>query len=352
MNTYVRHRGGRVKFFSLWFMIFTFSTFVEPIIAEAAIRLVSTTGVDNADCSVAECRHIQFAINQAASGDTVLAAAGTYAENVVLKPGVYVLSNQSATIQGNGLTQVVEASGTGPGTILEGFVITGGNIGIVIFNASAEIRRNVIVNNNGTQAGGIFVGNSSAVIVNNLIRGNSATADGGAIEIEFCPGSVSIVNNTIDGNSASNVLSIGQAIGIVDSNVLVQNNIISNHSTFPKTAIGVSGNAPLLRNNLFFNNAGLYSSEGGPLTLPALNALGSNGGNIQGNPLYANAIGGDFHLLAGSPAINTGLLSGAPSVDFDSDARPLGGAVDIGFDESLFGSGGGHSMLRWHRQRW
>lgn len=347
MRNHARHRGLWNIGVVVWLLVLcAISTVLSAGVADAAMRLVSTTGVDSADCSVAECLHIQFAINQAASGDTVLVAAGTYVENITLKTGVHVLSNQGATIQGNGLTQVVDASGTGPGAILEGFVITGGKIGIVIFNGSVEIRRNVIANNTGGQGGGIFLQNASAVIVNNLIRGNTTAAvaaDGGAIEVEFCPGSVSIINNTIDGNSSSNPLSIAQAIGIIDSpNVLIQNNIVSNHNVFPKTAIGVvTGTVPVLKNNLFFNNAGLYFNGSAINTITGLNALGTNSNNIAGDPLYINAAGGNFHIQTSSTAINAGLLTNAPTVDFDGDARPLGGAVDIGFDETPAGGGGG-----------
>jgi len=46
-------------------------------------------------------------------------------------------------------------------------------------------------------------------------------------------------------------------------------------------------------------------------------------------------ISGDYHLKAGSTAINNGTtacaLSGcAPSTDFDGKARPQGAAIDIG----------------------
>lgn len=344
----MKHYVGSQRLWSasallLLLVLCAISTMISAGTAEAAaIRLVSTTGADNADCSVAECRHIQFAINQAAAGDTVLVAAGTYVENISLKTGVHVLSNQGAIIQSNnGVVQVVDASNTGPGTILEGFVITGGNIGIVLFNASAEIRRNVIVNNSGVQAGGIFLQNSSAVIVNNLIRGNTGSSGAGGIEVFSCPSLVSIVNNTIDGNTMSSGFS-GQAINIVNATVLIQNNIVSNHNAFPQASIGVvSGAAPTVKNNLFFNNGGVYVDGSGPHTIASLNTLPNNGGNIAGDPLYISAGGGNFHIQTGSPAINAGEPTGAPSVDFDGDARPLGGGVDIGFDEITAGGGGG-----------
>jgi hypothetical protein len=50
---------------------------------------------------------------------------------------------------------------------------------------------------------------------------------------------------------------------------------------------------------------------------------------ITSNPLMVNPIT-DFHLQSTSPAINAGSASGAPTTDFDGNARPQGSAYDIG----------------------
>jgi hypothetical protein len=55
------------------------------------------------------------------------------------------------------------------------------------------------------------------------------------------------------------------------------------------------------------------------------------GGNQSGDPLFANAAAGDFHLLAGSPAIDAGSDDGKlGATDLDGRARTLGAAPDIG----------------------
>ncbi len=56
-------------------------------------------------------------------------------------------------------------------------------------------------------------------------------------------------------------------------------------------------------------------------------------GNISADPMFVNFAGGNYHLKAGSPAINTGTASGAPSKDIDGDNRPQGAGYDLGFDE-------------------
>ena len=76
----------------------------------------------------------------------------------------------------------------------------------------------------------------------------------------------------------------------------------------------------MVRNNLVWDNGS-----------NALNASGVTfSGNITANPLYVNGPAGDFHLSAGSPALGAADLAFTLPTDIDGDARPLGGAADLG----------------------
>jgi len=56
---------------------------------------------------------------------------------------------------------------------------------------------------------------------------------------------------------------------------------------------------------------------------------------VIGNPGFISASSGDFHLTAGSPAIDNGTSVDAPIIDFDGVIRPSGDEYDIGAYEYL-----------------
>ena len=60
-------------------------------------------------------------------------------------------------------------------------------------------------------------------------------------------------------------------------------------------------------------------------------ALGE--GNLSRDPMFSSPAWGqtgDYHLQAGSPAIDAGSSQGAPAIDLDGNVRPAGGGYDIG----------------------
>jgi len=82
--------------------------------------------------------------------------------------------------------------------------------------------------------------------------------------------------------------------------------------------------ATILENNLFFSNSGLD-----PLDPTGANIIGANG-NIAGDPLFADAANGDYHLKAGSAGEDAGRALAVVLDDFAGTARPVGAAYDIG----------------------
>lgn len=93
-----------------------------------------------------------------------------------------------------------------------------------------------------------------------------------------------------------------------------------------------SGTTTISHNLVYMPNGGTaYENCSGGCTV--LNPL-------TGDPLFVSYTGeatGDYHLQSGSPAIDTGTASNAPSSDFDGNPRPQGAGYDIGAYE--FGNG-------------
>ena len=98
---------------------------------------------------------------------------------------------------------------------------------------------------------------------------------------------------------------------------------------------------------LWGNGDNLVVSEYEPSTVEASHCLvgdepGFDGnGNIDADPLFVDpaiadfeAEGGDFHLLAESPAINAGAVVSGLMRDFDGDLRVCGARPEIGADEN------------------
>jgi hypothetical protein len=131
--------------------------------------------------------------------------------------------------------------------------------------------------------------------------------------------------------------------------------------------LGAGPESPVVENNIFFGestkNYGVYeSSDVAPQSLQGnlfdssldtlyydftlgdvtdiadVNSMTGSASNISADAMsfLVDVSSLNHHLLAGSPAIDRavpGLHTPTTSVDYDGDARPVGGASDIGADE-------------------
>jgi parallel beta-helix repeat protein len=190
---------------------------------------------------------------------------------------------------------------------------------IPFFFSSSDPTKRVITDGNGiivddsrnTQNGSTFGPSKGRIrIENNIIYGNGARG----IHI-FSSDHVDIVNNTAYKNSQSAVTPEGEFTAFVASDVKFVNNIAYSLTGRPTIQTG-DATQITIDYNVFFNGA-------------TLAPLGSN--NIVGqNPLFVNESTRDFHLLTGSPAIDTGTSTLAAKDDFDKRVRPQGASYDRG----------------------
>ncbi len=174
----------------------------------------------------------------------------------------------------------------------------GGGIGF--FQSTTASVTNCVFSGNSVGAnggGGAFIQQSSCTLVNCSFSGNLATANGGAVRLWSAGNAPIFINCILWGNSGPEVV----------------------------TDAGSSST---------FNNCIV---QGGCPASATCNSL------LNTDPLFVNqppvGLGttGDLHLQPCSPAINTGTATGAPTTDYDNDARPFGAGFDMGFDEYIGG---------------
>jgi len=156
---------------------------------------------------------------------------------------------------------------------------------------------------------GIYLGQGAGVIIRNNIfvacdRGWAIQRFGGSFPVD---GAI-IANNTFaypNPNKSGQIIVAGNL-----SNTIFANNIFY----LPKDA-GIWWSGGTMSNVQVFNNlsTGLLS-------------LGTPGGvtftnNLVGDPRFVDAVGGDFHLAAGSPALGAGASLAQVTDNFDGTAR-------------------------------
>ncbi len=225
----------------------------------------------------------------------------------------------------------------------------GNNGGISQINGTLNVTNSTISGNTSIfQAGGIYTQNSIAVnLTNSTISGNICSSEGGGIfAVAAAAGTYAltltnctITNNTSgpEGNSSG-----GGGIAIYSANTTNPNVTASLKNTIVASNTpdnfkvdldqgSLNANYVSLGNNLdsdgtsgFTNgaNGDLVGTSGNPI-----NALLAALGNY-GSPTQTHA------LLPGSPAINAGNNTGAPTTDQRGIARPQQSTVDIGAFES------------------
>jgi len=262
--------------------------------------------------------------------------------------GIY-LSYSQGTIVNNVITGNTSWVGDGGGGIYCRGVSGAG--------ACPTIANNVITNNSANGGGGIYSNGAGNIgfrpeIAGNLIAGNTARLSGGGISCRAS--SPSITNNVITDNDAGTdggaIAAFAVTTDIWDARpAIVGNTITCNSATRMGGAIFYTGwSLPGLVNNIVaLNSSGIHAWYALTAT-PRNNCVYGNWaydysgvspgpGDILADPQFADSAGGDFHLLATSPCIDTGDDSVVQpgSVDMDGEPRVMGIRVDIGADEAI-----------------
>jgi len=398
------------------------------------VRYVSTTGETSWQNAIqatswqTACPDLQAVINASAFGDEIWVAAGIYLPShsavnwtttnptemnsnandrnnaFVLKDGVKIyggfiigatdmshrnIRNNITVLSGNlgninqisdNAYHVVVASGLTNASLLDGFVIIGGNAngntnvqingqvistrtggGVACVGGSMTLQNCFIQDNqtlpatdaqNGGVGGGMYNLNASPELINVYIRGCSAGTGGGMGNHQS---SIQLTNVQISGNYGSN----GGAMSLTFGSAIFTNITVSgNFSIDPLSSIFAMGSTVTAYNSIIWGNSGNAAIAGAQLTAvhslveginfqtsDPLNINGNlDGSTVDNNPLfvlpipYENApdISGNYRLMQGSPCINAGINdTNKIATDIAGLQRVVDDTIDIGAFENL-----------------
>lgn len=257
--------------------------------------------------------------------------------------GICCKDGSSPTITGNTITENSSGYGGGIGCfddsspMIVNNVITGNSAtvdfafggGIFCDHSSPTIDKNIVTENSSYNGGGIFIYQlCNPIITNNIIAENTSAYSGGI----FC-GAFSLptlTNNTITENTAD-YYGGGICIGEQYSSTTLVNTILWNNS--PQEIYFWYDN-----NTITVSYSDIQEGQAGIVTNGSTVIWGD--GNIDADPMFvfvdpANPSNpeNDYHLQPGSPCIDAGTTSGAPTEDLEGNPRDA--APDMGAYEFI-----------------
>jgi hypothetical protein len=204
------------------------------------------------------------------------------------------------------------------------------NVCYGIYGINQSVVDGNLIHDNGAYGIHGYGGINNMVIRNNRVYNNgyNSSQNGSSVTtpgILIGSGSGSLVyNNLVYGNSGE-----GIQVGFNGaSNIGVYNNSIYNNADLC-IYVRPSATSTTVRNNICWQNSN--------------NTIGNDGSgsvinqNLLSNPLFVNAASADFHLQAGSPARNAGVMISQVTTGFDGTTRPQESGYDIGAYEYIQG---------------
>lgn len=240
------------------------------------------------------------------------AGGGLYAQDVADLSGTHFRSN-TAHSSGGGMYALAMVTMTDG--LFQDNQSTPGIGGGLAAAGTVNMSGTQFVRNIARRGGGFYHAFGNGRVVNSLFAGNIATTTLGTAMLLAATGTVEVVHVTI----ASPAVASGSAIDVLTGTVGITNTLIASHT------IGISntGGTVMQDYNLFFGNGA--NTQG---------IVSGGANNVTGDPKFVNPTSDDYHLNAGSAAVDTGMNAGV-TIDIDGEMRPQFAGFDIGFDEFI-----------------
>jgi len=307
----MKHRLG------LPFLVF-FLTLSSTALANTTWYVDGVNGSDSNNCKTHQhaCKTIGHAISLASSGDSIMVAAATYTENLVIGISLRIVGSDAATtiIDGGhrGFHSVVSISKGVPVslsmmTIQNGYAFGAG--GDISNHGTLSLSMMTIQNGGAFGGGGIF--NDGTLVINNVtVSGNHVTAIGNGTGGGISNGGALTINNSIiSRNGASGGDGFGLGGGIFNARggtVVINNSTISeNGATGEGGGIYNAGELTISKSTVSGNGS---KTGGGILTDADGFALMITNSTLSGNS--ASGQSGTVQINSGVLTISNGTISG------------------------------------------
>ena len=187
------------------------------------------------------------------------------------------------------------------------------NVQVLVQNSDFESNRSSSVERLGGGAGGVGAVNTGCVmgscpltVVNSIFVHNRAVYAGGI----GVSGGATLVTVTATKNAATVPTGTGGGGVWIGSGSILDSILWDNCGVHPRDLQAFT--------NVTLDHCDVLE-QSGPVT--------DLGGNISANPLFVAP--NDIQLGPGSPCIDTGTCTGAPTTDFEGDPRPTGASCDM-----------------------
>ncbi len=343
----------------------------RPASAAAGMLFVAPSGTGTACTQAAPCS-LTTALAQAASGDTLYLAGGTYTgtgaavitltKSITLAGGwdgspsgpvVRDLAAHPSVVDGENARRGVYVSGVSA-AVLDGLVVTGGNAaglggfnntdaggGIYIADSWVVVKNSQIISNSagsptvsGYGGGLMATGVGNVQLVQNRFVSNTSRWGGAVLmKLSFSSGSSSIRANTFFSNTArygGGIYLLGQSNATVEANTLIENQSGDGGGIYISTGKQIEVRGNQIVGNQASRGGGIGINGGSAITL-AGNLVLENQASFRGGGIhvtYNTSISLENNVVANNQAPQgSGLyfLNAAPTLKHTTLANHKGG---------------------------